>query len=776
MALPSGIAFWLGTLLLHQCRVLPGGWLMLGTGIAAAAMVVYWYRTRVVLAAWAATLLVGMCWAFIVAEQRLQWELPLALERQDIPVTGHITSLPEWQAGGQRFVMQTRQIDGQAAVTRILLTWYGQNIPDLRIGDEWRFTVRLKRPHGFANPGGFDRETWLFQQGIRATGYVRAGQPYQVVNHPAWQSPTGRLRQWMAQQIERVLMGKPLLGFIQALVLGKRDNIEANQWRVLSLTGTSHLMAISGLHISLIAGLGFALAHWGWRRYARGCLWIPAVRLGAWTGLAMATVYAALAGFAIPTQRALMMVAVLMLVHGGVRQTSSTQGLGLALWAVLLYDPLAALAVGFYLSFAAVGLIFYVMMGQTTQRLTWWRTLRLQWWVSIGLLPLTLYFFQQTPWLSFFANIWAIPWVSFIVAPLSLAGSAMVAWPIGEWLLILAHASVSLLWWGLERLAHDSLSQWFAPPPGLWGCLVMLAGLLLLGLPKGMPLRWVGWFWLAPVLAWPVNLLPAGVARLTVLDVGQGLAALVQTRHHTLLFDTGPKWGEGGDAGQSVIAPFLQHQGVRRLDRVIISHGHYDHVGGLHSLLQQIAVEDIWSSEPEQFIQLSMRHCVAGQQWQWDGVTFRVLYPDRVDYPRGNDNSCVLRVDAGDQAILLTGDIERRAEQRLVESAGDELAAQVMVAPHHGSKTSSTADFVMAVQPRYVLLPLGYLNRFGFPHPEVVARYQKLGAKWFATGYHGALTITIGATDELPPPIQYRLQHARYWYNDSHKRDYWRKN
>jgi competence protein ComEC len=774
MALPSGIAFWLGTLLLHQCGELPDVWLMLGMGIAAAAIFAYWYWTHATFAVWVAALLAGVCWAFIIADQRLQWQLPLALEQQDISVMGCIVSLPERQAGGQRFVMQTRHIDRQAVVTRILLTWYGREAPCLRIGDEWQFTVRLKRPHGFANPGGFDRETWLFQQGIRATGYVRAQQPYRVVSHPAWQYPVGRLRQWLAQQIERVLTGKPLVGFIQALVLGKRDNIDASQWRVLSLTGTSHLMAISGLHISLIAGLGFALAHWGWRRYATGCLWIPAVRLAAWVGLIMATVYAALAGFAIPTQRALVMVAVLMLVHGGARQTSSTQGL--ALWAVLLYDPLASLAVGFYLSFAAVGLIFYAMMGQAAHRLTWWHTLRLQWWVSIGLLPLTLYFFQQTPWLSFFANIWAIPWVSIVVVPLSLSGSVLVAWPIGEWLLILAHVSVSLLWWGIERLAHDSLSHWVAPPPGLWGSIVMLIGLLLLGLPKGMPLRWVGWFWLAPVLAWPINLLPTGVARLTVLDVGQGLAALVQTRHHTLLFDTGPKWGEDSDAGQSVIAPFLQQQGVRQLDRVIMSHGHYDHVGGLHSLLPQVAVKDIWSSEPEQFAQLHMTHCVAGQHWQWDGVTFSMLYPDRVDYPRGNDNSCVLRISSRDQAILLTGDIERRAEQRLFEIAGDDLAAQVMVAPHHGSKTSSTAEFVIAVQPRYVLLPLGYLNRFGFPHVNVVARYQKVGAKWFATGYHGALTVTIGATDDVSPPTQYRLQHARYWYNDSHKRNYGQKN
>ncbi|NKB47347.1 MAG: DNA internalization-related competence protein ComEC/Rec2 [Legionellales bacterium] len=767
MALPSGLAFWLGTLMLHQCSMVPGIGILLGLSglLLGCCAIVYCsgHRSYLLLAA----LLAGFIWAQIWVQQRMSWELPYLEQRQDVAVVGRIISVPERRSGGWRFVFRLHEFKRQPVTVDVLLNWYGSDLPPLRAGDDWQLTVRLTRPHGLANPGGFDREKWLLQQGIRATGYVRHQAPRQHLNNNYWQRPITRLRQWIAMRIEHGLGEKDFIGFIQALVLGLRDRITSVQWQALSVTGTTHLMAISGLHISLVAGLGFWLSQWGWRRYASGCLYIPAPRLAAMVGIGLATLYAALAGFSIPTQRALIMVIVLMLAHSGMRQLPLTQGLGLALWAVLLYDPLASLAVGFYLSFAAVGLIFYAVMVQPSKcARRWLQVLRLQGWVAVGLLPFTLYFFHQTPWLSFVANVWAIPWVSFVVVPLSLLGSLLVSWVDGgQWLLHWAHASVWVWWQGIEWLADESWAQWPGVPPPWWGCLMMGCGLLILGLPKGWSWRWLGWFWILPVLAWPTPQIAHNQAVVNVLDVGQGLAVVVRTQNHALLFDTGPRWGSTNDAGKTVILPFLRHHGIRRLDRVFLSHGHADHVGGFRSILQGIEVGDIWASEPEQFTGVAMRRCLAGQQWQWDGITFKVLYPDRTDYSPGNDNSCVLHVSNQRWSVLLTGDIEQAAERRLLAVAMDALAADVMIAPHHASRTSSGSAFIAAVNPQYVLLPLGYLNRFGFPHKEVLRRYQKQGAKWLASGYHGALTVVLSDQASLLPPSAYRLQRARYWYN-----------
>ncbi len=725
----------------------------------------------------------GFHWALLQASLLLAGGLPADLEREDLLIQGAIASIPQQQGRRWRFLfdVERMQHNGQPldeSPQRVRINWYG-SAPLLNVGDRWQLTVRLKRPHGFMNPGGFDYEGWLFQQRIGATGYVRTSADNRLLSSDRLSYPVQRMRQSLADAITDQLEQPDFKGIVMALAIGERQAITQPQWEVLRKSGTIHLVAISGLHIGLVAGMVFFLAQWLWPRIASATLHWPAPRVAAVAGLLAATFYATLAGFTIPTQRALVMVAIVMLMLLLQRQRRFSDTIALALMIVLVIDPFVVMSTGFWLSFAAVAAIIFAMSGRMNRRAAtnrahelWWRWGRVHLIVAVALLPLLLMTFQQFPLLSPVANFIAVPWVSFCVVPLVLLGTAMTLLlpDVGAMLLNAASSALGWMWPLLESLAAQPQGLWQQHPPASWTLLPALIGVLLLLSPRGIPGRWLGTLWLLPLFLITPQRPADGEWWFTLLDVGQGLAAVVQTQKYTLIYDTGPRYSSSFDTGSAVVVPFLNSVGIDKVETLIIGHGDNDHMGGARSVIEQIEVKQIITSVPQKVSwQYGAQRCVKGQQWQRDGVLFEIVHPSS-DRFEGNDGSCVLRVSSLNGAdkmrasLLLSGDIEAAAERALLSERQDKLPARVLVVPHHGSKSSSSAAFVAVVSPQYALFPVGYLNRYGFPHTTVTERYQQQGAEMLQTSTAGAITVHFDGDGEITRVQRFRDLNRRYWH------------
>lgn len=741
----------------------------------------------------------GVAWASLRAGIILADSLPRELEGQDILVTGHVADIPRRTDFGLQFEFDVEAAEqagtGVRLPSRILLSGE-EGLLAPRAAERWRLAVRLKRPHGFRNPGGFDYEAHLFRKRLRATGYVRPAPPPQRLEGTSAGYAVQRLRQALGERIQEALPGHAFAGMVTALANGDSRAITAEQWEVLRASGTVHLMAISGLHISLVAGMVFFLACFLWSLPGQTVLRVPAPVFAAACGLVAAAGYAALAGFTIPTQRAFIMLAVAM---GGVflrRRFPPSQVLAAALLMVLVHDPLAVMASGFWLSFAAVAVIVFVLHAEPGKR-PLWHFGYLQWAIALGMLPPMAALFGQVSLTAPLANMLAVPLFGFLVVPLTLCGAALLPlfMPLATVALQFAAALIDWLWPALGLLGRLEYSQWILPTPPVWALAAAVAGTALLLAPRGFPARWVGAVWMLPVVLVRTPVPAEGELWFTLLDVGQGLAAVVRTREHTLVFDTGARFSSGFDAGRAVVVPYLRAVGVRRIDTLVVSHGDNDHRGGAQSVLRALPVARVLASEP--VLSPFAEHCREGQAWRWDGVTFTMLNPAqpesgvsgaqdrRVAAARSaagrgagkipndrrqrtgrraadNDASCVLVVRSRHGAVLLPGDIEARAETRLVERYGEALAAEVLVAPHHGSKTSSSEAFVAAVRPRHVLFPVGYRNRYRHPHPEVVERYLRAGSMLHGSPASGALELRLYASGiEVHA---FRREHRRYWH------------
>jgi len=774
----SAVAFLCGILLFQQLAELPQAsftqavlWTVLL--LLLVSVTLFFHRIKPLL-----FLILGFHWAWLQAAWILSEPLPQTLEKQDVVIEGTIASLPQQAGHKWRFLFDIDRLQHEGvtiknAPSRVRLNWY-KSVPELSVGDRWQLTVRMKRPHGFMNPGGFDYEGWLFQQRIQVTGYIRHAEENRLLASDVMHYPLQRIRQGLASEIGAQLKDPSFKGIITALAIGEREAITQSQWEVLRTTGTIHLVAISGLHIGLVAGMAFFMVQFLWPRIGNASVYWPAPRVAAIAGLLAAAFYAALAGFTIPTQRALVMVAVVMLMLFLQRQRRFSDTLALALLVVLLIDPFVVMSAGFWLSFGAVAAIIFAMSGRLARRDFWWRWGRVHVVVAVALLPLLLITFQQLPLLSPVANFVAVPWVSFIVVPLVLLGTsfALLLPEVGTLLLNMASSALSFLWPLLELIAMQEGGLWQQHPPAKWTLLPALVGVLLLLAPRGLPGRWLGVFWLLPLfLVTPAR--PAdGEWWFTLLDVGQGLAAVVQTQNHTLVYDTGPRFSDSFDTGSAVVIPFLNSAGVKRVDMLVIGHGDNDHMGGARSVTSQIAVARVVTSVPEQVTwQAEKQRCMKGQQWQWDNVLFEILHPPPQGFD-GNDASCVLRVSSvGDvsrsrSSLLLTGDIEQRAERALLHEQRDQLTTRVVVAPHHGSDSSSSPAFVAATAADYVLFPAGYLNRYGFPHSVVMARYQQQAVETAITALDGAITFHFDSGGDVLSVERFRHENRRYWHSD----------
>lgn len=832
----KGLSFLLGVVACFRFPVLPPVWVV--AGLPVVVWVGWRYRSGK-FPLWLLTwLLGGLLWALLNAHLLLQRELLPGDEGKSLFVEGVVTSLPQADARALRFNFRIDRMDhyGRPIISDpglVRLSWYDQAQP-LRPGARWRLKVRLKRPHGYMNPGGFDYEGWLFQNRLRATGYVVASADNMRLR-PAGRFSPAALRYHLRERLQQALGSDPLAGLVPALAVGDRSGLSSAQWDTLSATGTNHLIAISGLHIGLVAGLVYLLMLkcWGGLQafttglsgWARGRMpdrmldripgrlldqmlgrmpgrvisQTPAIRVAAICAMLAALGYALLAGFALPTQRALIM----LWVYFGMKLCNRTaplgEVLGLALLAALILDPFAAMAASFWLSFGAVAVIFYGIgyrVHLSQRRLREWG--RVQYIVTLGLIPALAWYYQQLPVFSLPANLFAVPWVSFIVIPLVLGGCLLLL-AGADWLLQLALLSLHVLWRALEFIAAWDFRLLPVAQPDLLTLAVIGIGVLILLLPRGSAPRWLGLVWLAP-LFFPAKPGPGfGAVELHVLDVGQGLAAVVRTQNHNLLYDTGPAFPSGFTTGAAVVVPFLRSVGVGALDLLVQSHGDNDHIGGLPAVLEAVPVAQIISSVPEMIPPAQVRppaggarigpdsmalraqptarqapalpfladtrvtHCRDGQTWRWDGVEFRVLHPPQAMDMSANDRSCVLQVRAGQHTLLLSGDIEQRAEQDLLQRHGAALQADVLVVPHHGSSTSSTPGFVATVAPTIAIFPAGYRNRFGQPHQEVLTRYRERGVALFSTAAGGAIRVKVDVTGITASA--HREAQRRFWHD-----------
>ena len=722
-----------------------------------------------------------------------------ALEGRDVSVTGIVAAMPQRSETGLRFrfEVESATVGGSTVrlVPQLYLGWYGgavsegagrlelsRQAPELRAGERWQMNVRLKAPHGNSNPHGFDYELWLWEQGLQATGYVRAG-PNDPVPHrlaDTWRHPVERARQAVRDAVFERVADRRTAGLLAALIVGDQNAIDRADWDVFRATGVAHLMSISGLHVTMFAWAAALLVGMLWRRSQRLCLAWPAQHAALVGGLLLATGYALFSGWGVPAQRTIWMLAAVGLLRLSGRRWPWPQVWLLACATVVTVDPWALLQPGFWLSFVAVGVLFAtdaglpVAEGSGRARRAAGRVgamLREQWVVTVALTPLTLLLFGQVSVVGLLANALAIPGVTLVITPLAMAGVALAPlWQLAAWAMRVLE--VYLHW--LAGLPFATVSM---PAPPLWAGAAGVLGGLLLAMRLPWHARLLGLPLLVPVFLWQAQRPDGGQFELVVADIGQGNAVIVRTATHTLVYDSGPRYSAESDAGHRVVVPLLRALD-ERVDTLMLSHRDSDHTGGAAAVLAMQRRATLLSSIEEghelQALRPSKR-CVAGQRWEWDGVGFEVLHPFPGDYegtPKPNALSCVLRISNGTHSALLAGDIELAQEGKLVAQEQalmrkgvnwpSLLRADLLLVPHHGSKTSSSEAFLDAVHPSFALVQAGYRNRFGHPAAPVLERYRQRGIPVIDSPRCGA------ARWDSSQPLRvdcHRQTAPRYWHH-----------
>ena len=731
------VALALGLLALRFLPALPPVWLC--TLLPVIGLMLLPFRTYPV-----AFFLFGLSWACLQAQWALDDRLPSRLDGETRWVEGRVVGLPQHTEAVVRFELADARSRHGTVPPLMRLAWYGG--PPVKSGERWRVAVKLKRPAGLLNPHAFDYDAWLLAQRIGATGTAKDGE---LLSEARW-----AWRDGIRQRLQAVdAQGRT--GVLTALVLGDGSGLSRQDWQVLQDTGTVHLLVISGQHIGLLAGVVYLLIA-GLARYG---LWPNRLPWLPWAcGLAFAAAlgYGLLAGFEVPVRRACLMIGLVLLWRLRFRHLGAWWPLFLALNGVLLLDPLASLQPGFWLSFAAVAVLIFTFSGRLGPW-RWWQTwTRAQWLIAIGLGPLLLVLGLPISLSGPLVNLLAVPWISLLVLPPALLGTLLLPVPyVGEGLLWLAGGLIDGLFRGLAWVAGQ-VPAWVPTAIPLWVWGLGALGAFLLLLPRGVPLRPLGWPLLLLLIFPPRSEIPEGVADIWQLDVGQGLAILVRTRHHTLLYDTGPRFGDN-DLGERVVLPTLRKLGVDGIDLMLISHAHADHAGGARAVAQGLPVKHVRGGEPAELPnEWQAAGCESGRRWTWDGVNFELW--QWAHARESNPKSCVLQIEASGERMLLTGDIDMAAERALLESPLA-IPTDWLQSPHHGSRSSSSMALLDRLRPKAVLISRGQGNSFGHPHPTVLARYQKYGMAIYDSADQGAIHLQLG---RFEAPRSMRLER-RFW-------------
>ncbi len=713
----------------------------------------------------------GFCLTALQLNAALADRLNPTLEGQALRVRGVVTSVPQGTLDLLKFRFSPLPDGDSRVLPRLIeLTWYDAPTR-VDAAETLELEVKLRRPRGFANPGGRDNEARMLRDHVGASGYVRSGARLGRESNAAFKHPVLLARARIASIIRDALGERPSAGIVAGLAVGLQDALSRDQWLQLSRSGTSHLMAISGLHIAMVAAVfawvGGQVQRFRQRRGATGATRDASVVAAAVAALG----YSLLAGWSVPTQRTMVMIACAAAALLLRRRIGVADGLGVCVAGVLLLDPLAPLAPGFWLSFGAVAVILYGATGHVRPPGLIRGYLRVQAVVTLGLVPVLAGSFGSVSLVSALVNLYAIPLYTLLIVPAVLVSCAvaMIADDAGAALLDWTGRLIESTWPLIEVPAKWPLASWsIAGLDGIAWIALVLGALAALS-PLPVPGRVAGGVLVVAACLWRPPLVPDGVARLTILDVGQGLSVVIETRGHTLVYDAGPSFRTGSDTGQLVVVPFLRSRGIRTVDRVVVSHDDDDHKGGVGSVLALMDAHALtlgpslragaFDPHREQLIQDT---CRRGEAWSWDGVGFRWVHPGDVRYQRDNDSSCVLLVSAGGSTALVTGDIEAEAERDMVRD-GVLAAVDVVVVPHHGSRTSSTPDFVAASRPRWVVYAVGYRNRWNFPVRRVVERWEQAGARGVRTSDGGAITIELVPGSAMAPPVEWRREHRRPW-------------
>lgn len=756
---------------------LPPMWVILLAAIIAGGFLLHRYTVLPALFA------LGLCLSMLHLAHVVGKQLPVDLEGVDLPLTVEVIGLPESFGRNIRFLV--RVVEGPAEVSwagNMRLSWYHGRwgeAQEIKPGQIWQLTVRLKRPRGFVNPKGFDYHAWLLGNGIYATGYVRTKADYRKLSEPdSWRFSA--LRYHLSQQLFSDGGGLEYGDLLRALILGDRSGISQQQWGVLQSTGTIHLMAISGLHVGLVATLGFLLGG-GIRRLFTllvgsrpGMRMLPPV-----LSVGFAVVYAGLAGFSIPTQRALVFIVLINLACLLFRRVNLYHALAVCALVIVLRDPFAFLSPGFWLSFSAVLVLFYLFSLRAGKTSKLRGALVSQASLFVGMIAPLCLLVLPVSLSGPLANLVAVPVVSVVIIP-ALFAAVLVCIVNLPWALdVLAFADLvfGYLWRVLEFFAsyeavwrHTPVNGWAAMPVGLLAALLLLA-------PRGIPFRLAGAALLL-VFLFPVRHEQEGL-RLTTLDVGQGLALVLESPDVTLLYDTGARFSDNFDAGSRIISPYLVAHGHRQLDQVFISHADNDHAGGLSGILTTLKVKTVAAGQPRaarrQLRKLNLvvddnliSDCHQGMQWVYGELVIDALWPADssagIKGDKTNNRSCVLLLRYGGQLILLPGDIEADVESALLKAGLLPKDVDILVAPHHGSRSSSSRAFVDQVSPDFIIYSAGYKNRYNHPHPDIVERYRQAGSAGYNTGTQGAVTFRLNPDGHLD--VHYsRKTDRRPWYD-----------
>lgn len=708
--------------------------------------------------AWLARLLFAFLLGLAYADARAQWRqahaLPASLWQKPVALQGVVRGLPVAGEYGLRMQFEVEQVltPGAQLPARVQLSLFARKGEAIsgqawHAGERWQLTARFRPVQSTANPHGFDAEQWFWLEGVLATAVVQPGAQRLGVAGDVL-ARVDRLREKLVSRITTVLGQERAAGLVAGLTVGAQQQIARAEWQSLARTGLTHVVSISGLHITMVAGMAAAIAAWLLRRWPVNAL--PPRLLIALCGVLAATAYAVLAGFSVPTQRTLYMLCCMALMLLWRRAWGGLHIWWLALGVVLLIDPFAVLAPGLWLSFGLVAALMLSGLGRRRPAGKVRQALAGQWAATVAsLLPL-LAMFGSFPLVSPLANALGIPFVSVLLTPVSLLAVAL------PW-----DAPLQLAGWLAEWFYRgvDWLAQW-----PVWQAAALPWPLLLLGgigsvwllAPAGMPGRWLGASLLLPVLCYQPAAPPSGTARIRVLDVGQGLSVLIQTRQHALLFDTGSAGGERW------VLPQLRGFGIRQLDVLLLSHNDKDHDAGSADIAAAMPVLRVLAGQTATLQQYGLHgeRCQRGQSWVWDGVRFDVLWPPAgVQLPDDNSHSCVLRVASWRHAILISGDAPRAVETQLVADYGGQLRSTVLVVGHHGSRTSTAPEWLTTVAPQWSVLSVGFLNRYRHPQPRVLEALQAQGGV-LRTDADGLISLQLGTELSLEC---YRLQAARYW-------------